>query len=212
MAVPPFTAKPCPGHTLPIADWLVDGLRRAPRLCYVISLVAKDRLVRSHTTKKQAKYSGLCLTTFTNGSDTLVHAQQDVRCIEGSAVCGFPQWWRNRDEPLQGQPDLKIKEVYLSQGCAKAQCKVSNSCHNPGEEQSVHCEQGWLNDGVVDMTDFEGRPVPCWLLDEVYKQTSHPRFRKEGQRDLQLPEGVWGTLRKWRAEDNVTTQSTWVRA
>ena len=75
-AGPPFTDVPFPGHTLPIQEWLVNSLTRAPQLVCVRSRAAEDLYKNSFKTKNNAGYTGLCLTTFTNGRNALVHCQK----------------------------------------------------------------------------------------------------------------------------------------
>lgn len=199
-AGPPFTDVPFPGHTLPIQEWLVNSLTRAPQLVCVRSRAAEDLYKNSFKTKNNAGYTGLCLTTFTNGRNALVHAWQDVQCIEHSGVSGYETWWKGMYKPDR-------MEEYLTQASAMLLCPNSASSGESAALQGLNHEQGWLNGGIVDMTDYEGRPVPCWLLTEVYKQTSHPRFWTNGQRDLRLPAGVRETLSKWKADEDVNTQS-----
>ena len=86
-----FTRLPHPGYTLPIAEWLVQDLSNAPQLCYISTGFAKASREQSTMTKDSNLYTRLRIKSYTNGIDTLVHARQDIRCIEGAAVEGFSQ-------------------------------------------------------------------------------------------------------------------------
>ena len=90
---------PVIGCTMPVADWLVQALKRAPRLCYVQSKAAQEIFEESSGTQNDSILTGLRITTFTDGMNTLVHARQHAHCINEEALEAYTQELHELEEP-----------------------------------------------------------------------------------------------------------------
>lgn len=212
----PFTGFARPGHTMPLSKWLVQGLKQAPQLHHISTLTAKAILDGSSRNLWGHLYTGLRFTTFTNGTDMLVHARQDIQCIEGTVVEGFSKW---RDHVfgsriLAPPQDSDEMGLYLTQGSAALLPEVSG-CHSnqdlakEQEDQVPNWKSAWLKGGCVDMTDFNGHALPGWLLDDVYRNVNRPRLWDKGERGVSLPGTVWESLRRWEDTNNMPLRNAW---
>lgn len=201
---------------MPLSEWLVQGLIEAPQLYQISTLAAQVIFETSSKSPGGTPYTGLRFTTFTNGTDMLVHARQDIQCIEGTAVEGFMDWrWHTIGPTCLEQPQGS-DEVgqFLMQGSAALLAKVSGSYSNQdlAEEQAEkvpNWSSAWLRGDCVDMTAYNGHALPGWLLDNVYRIAGRPRLWDKGERGASLPGTVWESLRRWEDTNNMPLQNTW---
>ena len=197
---------------MPIREWLVQELTHAPQLECLSTTSAKEAFQRSPNTKHSAKYTGLRFTTFTNGSEMLVHARQNLRCIKGEAVEGFCQWRKSvhslaDSAPLPDPDELTLYLLQQDQDTDFGMATGNSSNQGSSEEQNPAREFAWLIGDCVDMSSFNGQALPGWLLDNIYRSISRSRLWDKGERDVGLPENVWESLRAWDAANNVQLQN-----
>ena len=161
-------------------------------LLYLDVETDRFRQTFANTTMTEAIKNGFRFSTFTNGTETLVHLKKAVTVVDSETVMYVAAW--SSGEPVTAWP------VALSE--------VDDRDSSPGREgESVSSSEAYPqalykigDDDCLEFTSFNGHPLPVSLLAYVYERIDLEREWSEGQRGLSLPEDVWQLLRDWATE------------